>query len=528
MEGFSVETMTYQDLMFNGVRRFDHQPALTYLEKNETISYKELQNRVDRIAGYLMQLGAGVGTHIAMSIPNSIESVLFSRAIGRCGAVLVPLNNKLGVSEVDFILADAEPDVVIIATSNHIESVLEYQKGTAGRIVVGIPGVAIDYPEEFIIFNWDQTVSSVEFPVAKPDDTALISYTGGTTGTPKGVIHSQKNLAAGLQTASMEYPYDDQDKVLFCTPLVHSAGVLLNRSLLSGSHVYILRSFQPGAFLHAVQNEGITSTFVVPTIIYRLIDEAKEKNYDVSSLRNINYGSSPISPERLKEAFALFGPILRQQYGMTECSILIARLTKSDHQWAYKNKREVLKSCGKPCLGTSIRLVDDHGNCDQTVRRGEIIVKAPYLSSGYYKRPELTENSFRDGWFYTGDIGEIDDSGFLYIVERKKDMIISGGFNVYSVEVERVINQHPAVDMSACIGVPHSDWGEAVCVFVVLRKDKSCSKEELIRFCKERTSSYMVPKEVHFKASLPLTMIGKIDKKKLKEPFWEKVERQVH
>ncbi|WP_068672159.1 class I adenylate-forming enzyme family protein [Oceanobacillus sp. Castelsardo] len=525
-----MDSLTSQQLMFNGINRFDHQPAITCLETNETITYKELRNKVDRIAGYLYEAGANVGTNIAVLIPNSIESVLFGRAVGRCGATLIPLNNKLGVREVDFILNNAEPEIVVMATEKHIEPVLHYLNENEGKIVIGLPGlITTDYPAEFRIFDWNHTPDApIEFPTARPDDLSRIAYTGGTTGTPKGVMHTQKSGVAEMEAACMEYPYDDRDKVLFCTPVVHSAGVLLNRSLLAGCHVYLSRSFNPAKFLQTVQDFGITSTFVVPTIIYRLIDEAKKTNYDVSSLRNINYGSSPISTERLKEAFEIFGPILRQQYGMTECSILITRLTKSDHLWAFNHKPDVLRSCGKPCLMTQIRLVDNDGNSNKSVRRGEIVVKAPYVSNGYYKREDLTKEAFRNGWFYTGDVGELDEYGFLHIVERKKDMIISGGQNVYSVEVERVINQHPAVSMSACIGIPHSDWGEAVCVFVVLREGDTCSKEELIQFCKERTSAYMIPKEIYFETSLPLTTVGKIDKKKLKKPFWEGAEREVH
>lgn len=197
----------------------------------------------------------------------------------------------------------------------------------------------------------------------------------------------------------------------------------------------------------------------------------------MSSLRNMNYGSSPISTERLKEAFTIFGPILRQQYGMTECSILIARLTKSDHLWAYENKPDVLKSCGKPCMLTQIRLIDDNGYDVEPLHPGEIAVKTPSVSVGYYKRPDLTEAAYRDGWFYTGDIGKLDKHGFLHIIERKKDMIISGGFNVYPAEVERLINQHPAVAMSACIGIPHNDWGEAVCIFAVLREGENALRK---------------------------------------------------
>lgn len=525
-----MNTLTFQDFLFNNINKYDHQPALTCVETRETITYRQLRNKVEAAANQLIRIGIKVGTHVAIVIPNSIENVVYNLAVSRCGATVIPLNDKLGIREVEFILRDSEPQVIIMATQKHVNSVLDYQKERDKKsvTVIGLPGFGIDYPDEIQLIHLDDKTGSMAFPAAEMDDLAAISYTGGTTGTPKGVMHSQRGFGASLMASCMEYPYDDQDKVLFCTPLIHSAGVLLQRSLVSGCHVYIMKAFHPEVFLQTVQEARVTSTFIVPTIIYRLIDEAKTKSYDVSSLRNINYGSSPISAARLKEAFEIFGPIFRQQYGMTECSILISRLTKSDHLWAYKNDPEVLKSCGKPCMMTQIRLIDENGDDVEGQTPGEIAVKIPSLSVGYYKRPDLTVEAYRDGWFFTGDIGKLDDHGYLHIVERKKDMIISGGFNVYPAEVERIVNQHPAAAMSACIGIPHHDWGEAVCIFVVLRKGETCTKQELIEFCKGRTSDYMVPKEVYFKTDLPLTTVGKIDKKELRKPFWEGSARLVN
>lgn len=520
---------TYQQLL-TSLTKYSHQTALTCLTSERTMTYEQLHDKVERLIHYLTSEGVGVKTKVATIIPNSIESVLFGLAINRCGATLVPLNYRLGNREVAFILQDAEPTVVITASKKHHDTISAYKEKNDDVSVIGLPDIEADnFPSDFTVFNWEETQNGpVEVEYAAPSDLARIAYTGGTTGTPKGVMHTQEALVAEMESACIEYPYDDTDKVLFCTPIVHAAGVLMNRSLLTGCHIYMDRSFHPVSFLQTVQEEKITSAFVVPTIIYRLIDEAKSQTYDVSSLRNLNYGSSPISTERLKEAFDIFGPILRQQYGMTECSILISRLTKTDHVWALEHHPSMLKSCGKPCFHTEIKLVDAQGNRDASVRRGEIIVKSPCVASGYYKQEELTKEAFRDGWFYTGDIGELDDQNYLYIVERKKDMIISGGFNVYSVEVEGLVNQHPAVAMSACIGIPDEVWGEAVCVFVVLREGESCTEEEVIEFCKARTSAYMVPKKVIFKEKFPLTTVGKIDKKELKKPYWENQARKVH
>lgn len=518
-----MQQMTFQSLVLKGLKRFGDLPAITLLPSEETLTYKELLDKIEQLSYYLLQLGAGRGTHVATIIPNSLEGVLFGLAIQQCGSTLVPLGENLGTREVKFILNEAKPNVVIMATHPHVSIMLEYleESNDPDVHIIGLPGFGVSYPEKFKVFQWPEGKMDLNLPISSGEDLALLSYTGGTTGTPKGVMHSQAGLGASMISAAIEDPLDDSDRLLLSTPIVHSAGSLLWRSLISGVHVHVLRSFNAEQFLQAIKEYRITTTFLVPTMLYRLIDQTKKMDFDVSSMRNIYYGASPISPARLKEAFEVFGPIMRQQYGMTECNIVITRLSKSAHEWAYQNNHEVLKSCGKPCLLTEIRLIDDKGNDVKPFELGEIVVKSPAMMKGYYQRPELTNEAIREGWFYTGDIGMWDESGYLYIKDRKKDMIISGGMNVYSSEVERVVNQHPGVAFSACIGVPHQDWGEAVCVVVSLREGFSSTEEDIIHFCKERTSKYMVPKVVYFQDTLPLTPIGKVDKKELKKMYAE-------
>ncbi|CAM4152492.1 class I adenylate-forming enzyme family protein [Bacillus paramycoides] len=520
-----MEQMTFQSLLLKGIERFGELPAITLLPEEETLTYKELLEKSRCIAEYLLYLGVEKGTHVATLIPNSLENVLFNVAFAQCGATLIPLGEKLGVREVDYILNEAKPKLVIMATNSHVQTVLEYLEGAeeSSVHVIGLPGFDIHYPEKFEVFRWPKQSVCLDVPTVLPEDIALLSYTGGTTGTPKGVMHSQKGLGAAMISACIEDPLDDQDRVLLSTPLVHSAGSLLWRSLISGVHVYIMHGFQGEQIMNAIKDYRITTTFMVPTMLYRLLDLTKKSTYNVSSLRNIYYGASPISQERLKEAFEVFGPVIRQQYGMTECNIVISRFSKSAHMWAFHNKLEALKSCGKPCLLTEIRIIDDHGNDVKPLENGEIIIKSPAMMAGYYQRPELTKKVIRDGWLYTGDIGKWDESGFLYIVDRKKDMIISGGMNVYSAEVEHVVNQHPAVSLCACIGIPHPDWGEAVCVIISKKKGASCTEDEIINFCRQNTSKYMVPKEVYFRETFPLTTIGKIDKKELKKSYSQQI-----
>ncbi|WP_404292199.1 AMP-binding protein [Cytobacillus kochii] len=528
----SIETI--QGYMNKALKRFEEHPAVTFMSTNEILTYRELRKEIDKIASFLVHLGVKKGSHVAYLIPNSIEFVLFSQAVARCGATSIPMGVKLGVREVDFILNDSDTDFVIMATEMHMKTVLKYVNDKKEQHqsvkVIGLADFNLQYPEEFTTVS-RQEIQKVEnvssFPDMLPEDISMISYTGGTTGRPKGVMHSQGGKAAALIASFIEFPMDDRDKVLLTTPLQHSAGSLMLRALAGGAHIYI-DTFKPDTFLKTVQDKKITVTFTVPTIIYRIIDKAKKVKFDVSSLRSIHYGSSPISSERLKEAMELFGPVFVQQYGATEANVLITRMHKFDHVRALETGAKFLQSCGKPCLMTEIRIIDEEGQDVKAYEKGEVILKSPYLMEGYYKRPDLTLEAIKDGWFHTGDIGQFDEEGFLYIVDRKKDMIISGGMNVYSVEVEKVVNQHPAVVMSACIGVPDPDWGELVTVFVVLRDGEKCSEEEIIEFCKARTSSYMVPKKIYFKENLPLTQIGKIDKKELKKDFWKDKERQIN
>ncbi len=521
--------LTIQTILFNAMKRFDDHPAITFLPGGETVRYKDLLAKIDAVAGYLSKLGAKRGSKVSVLLPNSLEYIFFSLGVVRCGAVLTALNEMLGVREVEFVLKDSEPEIVVVGTQSQIPPVLQYLKDADFKVrVVGIKGLGISYPAEFNIFDWDNTDSAPVTPAASPGDVARIAYTGGTTGTPKGVMHSQYSLATNLLAHCLENPIDDRDRVLLSTPLQHAAGPILWCSLARGAHVYITRSFDPEYFFETIKEKRITTTLVVPTMLYRLIDQGKKKGIETNSIRNINYGASPISPQRLKEAFEMFGPVLKQGYGLTECPNLVTRLSKADHVWAYNNNPGVLRSCGKPCMLAQVRLVDESGKDVPPLERGEITVKAPYNMIGYFKRPDLTRDTLRDGWLHTGDIGEFDEFGFLHIVERKKDMIISGGMNVYSIEVENVVNQHPAVAMSACVGVPHDDWGEAVTVYVVLKPGLTCSEADLIGFCKQRTARYMVPKSINFVESLPLTPVGKIDKKELRRALWEGKDRQVN
>jgi fatty-acyl-CoA synthase/long-chain acyl-CoA synthetase len=264
---------------------------------------------------------------------------------------------------------------------------------------------------------------------------------------------------------------------------------------------------------------------MVPTIIYMLLDILKQKKYDTSSLRLILYGAAPIAESRLTEALEVFGPIFFQKYGQVEIANMITTLTPEDHIRAMQYPK-LLQSCGRPDSMTNVRIVDDNDVDVPPGSAGEIIVKAPYLMKGYLNQPELTAKTLKGGWLHTGDMGKFDEEGYLYIVDRKKDMVVTGGMNVFSAEVEECIAKHPSVRQVAVIGIPDEKWGEAVTAVIV--PNGEVSSDEIIQFCQGKLSKYAVPKNIFFKDSLPMTLIGKTDKKVLRAPYWKDADRMVH
>ena len=305
------------------------------------------------------------------------------------------------------------------------------------------------------------------------------------------------------------------------TPLTHAGGVLLLPVLLRQGTCLILEKFDPKLFLEQTKKEKVTAAFFVPTMIYTLLDYPDLKRYDTHSLCNLIYGAAAIAPERLKQALEVFGPILTQLYGQTEAPMMMCVLPREEHVVADREReRQILSSCGRPTLTTHLRLVDADGRDVAPSEVGEIITRSANVMDGYYKNPEMTAQTLRDGWLYTGDLARQDAQGFVYIVDRTKDMVVSGGFNVYPREVEDVLYEHSAVKGAAVIGVPDDKWGEGVKAIVVLHAGQSVTEAELIEFVKTRKGSVMAPKSVEFWDALPLTNLGKLDKKKIREKCW--------
>ena len=322
-----------------------------------------------------------------------------------------------------------------------------------------------------------------------------------------------------------EWQWPREPRFLICTPLSHAGAAFFMPTLLRDGSIVVLPGFEPTKFLETVEKFRISATMLVPTMLYVLLDHPKLDDYDLSSLETIYYGAAAMSPTRLKEAIERFGPIFFQYYGQAECPMTVTVLRKEEHD---VNDMARLATCGRPVPWLNVKLLDDDGNEVARGEPGEICVQGPLVMKGYLNKPEQTEEAFRGGWLHTGDVAREDAGGYLTIVDRKKDMIVSGGFNVYPREVEDVLATHPSVGSVAVIGVPDEKWGEAVKAVVVLRPGATASPDELAALVKERKGAVYAPKTVDFVESIPLSPLGKPDKKALRAQYWNDASRQVN
>ncbi|MFI6284189.1 long-chain-fatty-acid--CoA ligase [Streptomyces sp. NPDC051018] len=477
-----------------------------------------------RLAGALRALGVDDGDRVAVLARNSDryhESVL---ATWWAGGVVVPLNTRWSAAEVAFALGDAEPDVLVV--DDALLPLLGAGEAVPGGVTVvhagdgAAPPGTLDYEE---LVEGHEPVADA---VRRGQDIAGIFYTGGTTGRPKGVMLSHANLVIstlGIQaTVRGIHP---GGRLLLFNPLFHAGGFgCWNYQNTFGGTQVILPGFEPLEALRAIERHRVTLMWIVPTMIQALLDHPERGKYDLSSIRHIQYGASPISPTLLRRALEAFpGSRFAQGYGMTELSPAATMLTPEDHE-----DESRLDSVGRPVPFTELKVVDPD---DAEVPRGqvgEIICRGGQVMLGYWRRPEEAAAALRGGWMHTGDAGYLDKDGYVHVVDRIKDMIVSGGENVYSAEVENALVQHPAVGSCAVIGVPDDTYGERVHAVVVLTPGHTVTAEELRAHCKTLIAGYKSPRSAEFVASLPLSGAGKILKRELRAPHWSGRGRSVH
>jgi fatty-acyl-CoA synthase len=353
-------------------------------------------------------------------------------------------------------------------------------------------------------------------PRLKGTDLARLGYSGGTTGKPKSIGGNHAIATEVTRIVLAEWEWPDPPRALLCSPLSHAGATLFGPTLHRGGHMYVLPRFEPGAVLQAIQDHRLNCSLMVPTMIYALLDHPRLDDFDLSSLETIFYGGSMISPARLKEAIERIGPVFSQFYGQAEAPMVVTLMRKAEHD---VNDPRRLASCGRPLPWSRVALLDDRFQPVPDGEPGELCVRGPLVMTGYRNAPELNTAVFAGGWLHTGDVAVKDPDGFLRIVDRKKDMIVSGGFNIFPRELEDVLASHPAVAQAAVLGLPDAKWGEAVTAAVALRPGATVSAAELIALVAERKGAFQAPKRIEFLDAIPQTAVGKPDKKALKTLF---------
>ncbi len=515
---------TCGDLIKRGRALYSDRVALQF--EGRTFTFAEQAARMYRLANVLLGKGLRKHDRVAILARNCSEYIEIFGACEVAGFVAINLNSRLAEAELAAICQDCQPAVLIFAADFAAQAHAIAAQVASIRIRIGIDCGAYDD------LRYEQLLgdASAEEPAnaPSPGDMAYLMYTSGTTGGPKGVMISHAAMAEGVRMLSHECGTTSNDKALVVMPLFHLGGKIEQMNFnMMGSSVVLKTAFDADDILQTIEREKITAAHFAPLMIGRMLDVLETRPYDVSTLRIVHYASAPMPVPLLRRALDRMGPIFAQVYGMTEC--LCGTILKPHHHLlnGSEAERRRLASAGQPMMGNEIRIVRDDGSACKPGEIGEILIKSPTVMSGYWNKNVLTAEIVRDGWMHTQDLGFADDGNFITIVDRKKDMIISGGENIYSWEVEEALRSHPDVAEVAVIAVPDQVWGESVKACVQLRTGRSSSEAELIEHARSRIASYKKPKSIDFVASLPRLFNGKIDKKALRAPYWQGRDRQI-
>jgi acyl-CoA synthetase (AMP-forming)/AMP-acid ligase II len=469
------------------------------------LTFRELHERVQGIAAALSKLGFRVGDRLGLLLPNGPEYIQFVYACSLLGVIVVPLNTRLSLAEIDRVLADASPHGLVRHSSLPVPT-------------VRLPRERVLDQEPLEVRN--DSVSDVFYD---PQAVLALIYTSGTTGHPKGVMVTHANVLANVQNFNFWMRYTEAGVYLHAAPIFHIADFpCMFAAPAFGACQVTIPKFDPRGFCEAVDRERVSHTVLVPTMINLLTQFPEVKKYDLSSLQVLAYGGSPMPPDLIRRTRELLPQVkLVQAYGLSESGFLTG-LQDQEHT------DDRLLSCGRPCPGIDLRVTDDSGKQVEVGKSGELVARGANIMRGYWNNPGETALVFRNGSFRTGDIGYQDSEGYFYILDRAKDMIVTGGENVYSGEVEAVIYAHPAVREAAVFGIPDPKWGEVVMACVMLKPGSTLTADDLIAFCRQSLASYKIPRRVEFSdTELPKSGSGKILKRLLRERFWVHQERAV-
>lgn len=503
-----------------------------YIQDDKRYSFDEVGELSCRIANGLLAAGFPKETKGAVWAGNDVTAWTCTLGLWRANMCWIPVS-ATNSAEANHYLLDAFDCEILFFQQAFVATIAELQPRLPKvKRWICVDGEAPEVEGAVSLETWTQGQ-----PASKPDvaidldDVVMLSATGGTTGTPKGVMNTHRSVQTFIAHFMMSCPYDGAQRPvnLAAAPMTHTAGVLGVPCTARGGTVVVVTKPDPALLLGAIPKYGVTEFFLPPTVIYRLLEIPDlDKKIDFSSLKYLLYGAAPMSVEKLKKAIEIIGPVMMGGYGQTECPASIAFLPPNEHfidgQVA---PAERLSSVGRPNPLIRVEILGDDNEILSSGESGEICVRGDLVMKGYYKAPDKTAETIIDGWLHTGDIGHIDTDGYLHITDRKKDMIITGGFNVYPSDVEQVIWGHPAVQDCAVIGVPDEDWGEAVKAVVELNAGQTVTAEELIALCKDKLGSVKSPKSVDFVESLPRSPVGKVLKKDIREQYWQKREQRI-
>ena len=513
---------TVGDLVISAIARGGDRTA--FISGDEAWTYRELGAKVSQVVQVLAARGLQRGDAVATLSANRPEAFLITAAAYVMGLRLTWMNPTSSEDDHAYILDDSGVTTLFFDPKTFTDRTRVLRQRVPGVQRALSFGDSGGVGEDLLAAAAGHTPGPL-VPQAGPEDVCVLIYTGGTTGRPKGVAHTHRVHVTMILTEMADWDWPRDVRFLALTPITHASGAMIMPVLLKSGTYVMTQGFTPEKFVHLVQAHRITSTFLVPTMIYVLLDSPARQGADLSSLQLVIYGASPMSPARLIEGMQIFGPVFMQLYAQSEAPNTVTVLHQHEHDPEHHPER--LASCGTPCAGVQVRLLDDDGHEVPDGEVGEICVRGPLVMQGYWNKPEETAKALRHGWLYTGDMARQDADGFLYIVDRSKDMIISGGFNVYPREVEDVLSQHPAVAAAAVVGIPDAKWGEAVHAQVVLRAGASVPAEELMALVRERKGAVQAPKSIEFVDSLPRSPIGKVLKKDLRAKYWQNVDRRI-
>ncbi|MCY4343896.1 MAG: AMP-binding protein [Gammaproteobacteria bacterium] len=509
----------------SALRRHRHRDCLVF--RDQAFTYGEVDRLSAKIANRLIEGGFQPDCKGAVYSLNSALSFIATLGILRAGGVWIPVNPRNSTSDNVAILQQFGCDALFFQGAFEAP-VRAFQAATGAAATA----VCLDRAGPPGLDAWMAGASETPPTVSRaPTDLISIPLTGGTTGLPKGVMLSNRNFCAldhGMRTT-----YAAHDPVvLAAAPMTHVGGRVALCGLSSGTRTVIMETVDPAAILRLIGQHGVTDFFLPPTGIYALLDQPDVRDHDYASLKSFSYGSAPMALDRLKEAIEVFGPVMRGGFGQTECPMFIARLAPDEHFIDNDPSKGLapdtrLGSVGRTTAISTIAILDDAGRELPSGTNGEIAVKGPMVSEGYYQSPEETAKVRVHGWHLTGDIGHLDEQGFLHIVDRKKDMIISGGFNVYSTEVEQALMRIDGIELAAVIGEPDRKWGEAVCAYVEVTPGAAMTPAEIMARTKADIGGVKAPKRVTIMDELPRTPVGKLDKKPLREAAWAGRERKI-